>query len=42
MEKVHSDTCLEDILSYDGKNKLNIKERVGKGVGKITEIISWD
>ena len=40
MEKVHSDTYLGDILSSDGKNKLNIKDRVGKGVGKMTEIIN--
>ena len=40
MEKVHSDTYLGDILSSDGKNKLNIKDRVGKGVGKMTEILN--
>ena len=40
MEKVDSDKYLGDILSASGSNTLNLKDRVGKGIGKINEIIS--
>ena len=39
MEKVSQDTYLGDILSADGKNSMNIKDRTGKGLGIMTEII---
>ena len=39
MEKVFSDKYLGDILSSNGSNSLNLKERIGKGIGKINEII---
>ena len=38
-EKVFSDKYLGDILSSNGSNSLNLKERIGKGIGKINEII---
>ena len=40
MEKVASDKYLGDIISDTGSNTLEIKDRVGKGVGKINEIVS--
>ena len=40
MEKVSQDTYLGDILSSDGSNKVNIKDRVGKGIGKMNEILN--
>ena len=39
MEKVTSDTYLGDIISSDGKNKLNIENRVAKGLGIVSEIM---
>ena len=38
--KVHEETYLGDILSCDGKNKKNIKDRISKGVGIITQILN--
>ena len=38
MERVTEDTYLGDIISEDGKNAKNIKSRVAKGVGIISEI----
>ena len=29
-----------EVLSADGKNTLNIKNRIGRGLGKITEIMN--
>ena len=40
MEKVHKDTYLGDILSFDGSNTLNIKDRVGKGIGIMSDILN--
>ena len=40
MEKVFSDKYLGDILSSNGTNCINLKERIGKGIGKINEILS--
>ena len=40
MEKVQQDTYLGDIISSDGRNSVNIKDRVGKGIGKMTEIFN--
>ena len=40
MEKVMQDTYLGDIVSSDGRNKANIKDRVGKGIGKMNEILN--
>ena len=40
MEKVTSDKYLGDILSSDGKNIVNLKDRIGKGLGIISEIMS--
>ena len=39
MPEVDNDEYLGDIISADGKNKLNIKNRVAKGYGKIAEIM---
>ena len=39
MEKVFSDTYLGDIISSDGKNKLNIENRVSKGLGIVSQIM---
>ena len=39
MEKVTSDTYLGDIISSDGKNRLNIESRVAKGLGIVSEIM---
>jgi hypothetical protein len=39
MEKVNSDTYLGDVLSNDGKNKLNIEARVSKGLGIVSQIL---
>ena len=33
MEKVNQDTYLGDILSFDGSNKVNIKDRLVKALG---------
>ena len=40
MEKVSDDKYLGDILSADGKNSANLKDRIGKGLGIISEIMS--
>ena len=40
MEKVSQDTYLGDILSSDGTNKVNLKDRVCKGIGKMNEILN--
>ena len=37
---VHSETYLGDIISGNGTNKLNIENRISKGVGKIAQIMS--
>ena len=39
MPSVSSDTYLGDIISGDGTNKLNIENRISKGVGKIAQIM---
>ena len=39
MEKVSSDCYLGDIISSDGKNKLNIEARVAKGLGIVSQIM---
>ena len=40
MQKVSQDTYLGDIISSDATNKANIKDRVGKGVGKMSDILN--
>ena len=40
MEKVMDDKYLGDILSSDGSNTAKLKERIGKGIGMITDIMS--
>ena len=40
MEKVLNDKYLGDILSSDGSNTANLKERIGKGLGCISDIMS--
>ena len=40
MEKVHTDSYLGDIISNDGSNSTNIKDRIGKGHGCISDIMS--
>ena len=40
VEEVTEDTYLGDIISSDGKNTKNIKNRISKGVGKISEIMN--
>ena len=40
MPAVSSDVYLGDVISGDGSNKLNIENRVAKGLGKIAEIMS--
>ena len=39
MERVSSDVYLGDIISSDGKNKLNIESRVAKGLGIVSQIM---
>ena len=39
MEVVKNDTYLGDILTNDGKNKLNIEARVAKGLGIVSQIM---
>ena len=39
MEKVSSDTYLGDVISSDGKNKLNVETRVAKGLGIVNQIM---
>ena len=40
MERVQEDTYLGDIIRADGKNSSTIKDRVGKGMGKISDIMN--
>ena len=40
MESVEEDTYLGDIISGDGKNTKNIQNRIAKGQGKISAIIT--
>ena len=40
MESVSHDTYLGDIISSDGKNTRNIKNRVAKGIGISTQILN--
>ena len=40
MQKIIHDTYLGDIIANDGSNELNIKSRVGKGHGKMTQIMN--
>ena len=40
MEQVSEDTYLGDIISEDGRNGKNIKNRIAKGVGIITDIMT--
>ena len=40
MEAVEHDTYLGDIISNDGKNKLNIEKRISKGLGIISQIMN--
>ena len=40
MERVSEDTYLGDIISEDGKNSKNIRSRIAKGVGIISEIMT--
>ena len=39
MERVSSDTYLGDVISSDGKNRLNIDSRVAKGLGLVSQIM---
>ena len=40
MSHVTEDTYLGDVISCDGRNTKNINSRIGKGHGKITEIMN--
>ena len=40
MSHVSDDTYLGDILSSDGKNTKNINNRVGRGLGKINDVMN--
>ena len=40
MGRVAEDTYLGDIISHDGKNTKNVKSRVGKGLGIVTDIMN--
>ena len=40
MKDVESDTYLGDVISSDGKNTENIKSRISKGLGIITQIMN--
>ena len=40
MEEVKQETYLGDILSSDGKNTANIKNRVSKGLGIVNQILT--
>ena len=40
MSRVTEDTYLGDVISSDGKNQKNISSRIGKGLGKITEVMN--
>ena len=40
MESVTEDSYLGDIISSDGKNKKNVKKRISKGLGIISQIMN--
>ena len=40
MESVEYDTYLGDILSSDGRNTRNVRNRIGKGIGITTQIMN--
>ena len=40
MKDVKSDTYLGDVISADGKNTENIKSRVSKGLGIVSQIMN--
>ena len=40
MQQVDSDVYLGDVISANGKNDLNVRKRIGIGLGKITEIMN--
>ena len=40
MPEVSQETYLGDILSYDGKNTKNLKSRISKGIGIISQILN--
>ena len=40
MEAVEHDIYLGDVISNDGKNKLNIEKRISKGLGIISQIMN--
>ena len=40
MQEVTEETYLGDIISCDGKNTKNLKNRISKGVGIITKILN--
>ena len=40
MEEVEEDEYLGDVISIDGKNKKNIKKRLSRGLGIISEIMN--
>ena len=40
MEEVNEDVYLGDVISSDGKNSKNIKARVSKGLGIVTQILN--
>ena len=40
MSRVTEATYLGDVISSDGKNQKNISSRIGKGLGKITEVMN--
>ena len=40
MVEVNEDTYLGDIISSDGKNSKNIKKRISKGIGIISDIMN--
>ena len=40
IESVEYDTYLGDIVSGDGRNTINLKKGLSKGIGKITQIMN--
>ena len=40
MEDVSYDTYLGDIITSDGKNTMNVKKRISKGLGIISQIMN--
>ena len=40
MQQVTEVKYLGDIISHDGKNRLNIKSRISEGIGSITQIFN--